>query len=48
MMTGVKMLHVPYRGETPALTDLVAGQVHVVFAQYDRLVGTRPRRAVAR
>ena len=32
MMTGVNMLHVPYRGETPALTDLVAGQVHVVFA----------------
>ena len=32
MMTGVNILHVPYRGETPALTDLVAGQVHVVFA----------------
>ena len=32
MMTGVSMLHVPYRGEAPALTDLVAGQVHVVFA----------------
>ena len=32
MMTGVNMLHVPYRCETPALTDLVAGQVHVVFA----------------
>ena len=32
MMTGVNMLNVPYRGETPALTDLVAGQVHVVFA----------------
>jgi tripartite-type tricarboxylate transporter receptor subunit TctC len=32
MLTGVNMLHVPYRGEAPALTDLVAGQVHVVFA----------------
>ena len=32
MMTGVNMLHVPYRGEAPALTDLIAGQVHVVFA----------------
>ena len=32
MMTGVNLLHVPYRGETPALTDLIAGQVHVVFA----------------
>ena len=32
MMTGVNMLHVPYRGEAPALTDLIAGQVQVVFA----------------
>src|SRR5499433_4230597 len=31
MMTGVNMLHVPYRGAPPALTDLVAGQVHVMF-----------------
>jgi len=30
-MTGVKMLHVPYRGSTPALTDLLAGQVQVMF-----------------
>jgi tripartite-type tricarboxylate transporter receptor subunit TctC len=28
MMTGVNMLHVPYRGAPPALTDLIAGQVH--------------------
>jgi len=25
------MLHVPYRGAPPALTDLIAGQVHVMF-----------------
>ncbi len=31
MMTGVDMLHVPYRGAPPALTDLIAGQVHVMF-----------------
>jgi tripartite-type tricarboxylate transporter receptor subunit TctC len=31
MMTGVNMLHVPYRGALPALTDLIAGQVHVMF-----------------
>ena len=31
MMTGVNMLHVPYRGEAPALTDLLGGQVHVCF-----------------
>ena len=32
MMTGVEMLHVPYRGEAPALTDLIGGQLHVQFA----------------
>jgi tripartite-type tricarboxylate transporter receptor subunit TctC len=31
-MTGVKMLHVPYRGLSPALTDLLSGQVQVVFS----------------
>jgi len=31
MMTGVNMVHVPYRGQTPALTDLLAGQVQVLF-----------------
>jgi tripartite-type tricarboxylate transporter receptor subunit TctC len=30
-MTGVQMTHVPYRGSAPALTDLLAGQVHVMF-----------------
>src|SRR5262249_13952970 len=28
-MTGVNMVHVPYRGTAPALTDLIAGQVQV-------------------
>jgi tripartite-type tricarboxylate transporter receptor subunit TctC len=31
MMTGVNLVHVPYRGAAPALTDLLAGQVQVYF-----------------
>jgi tripartite-type tricarboxylate transporter receptor subunit TctC len=32
MMTGVNFVHVPYRGLGPALTDLLGGQVQVMFA----------------
>ena len=31
MMTGVNMVHVPYRGAAPALTDLIGGHVQVMF-----------------
>ena len=31
MMTGVDLVHVPYRGAQPALTDLISGQVQVRF-----------------
>jgi tripartite-type tricarboxylate transporter receptor subunit TctC len=47
MMAGVNMVHVPYRGGAPALTDLFGGQVQVMFAtmpasiQYVRAGGLR-------
>ncbi len=31
MMTGLKMVQVAYRGDAPAITDLIGGQVHVYF-----------------
>jgi len=31
MMTGVDLVHVPYRGAAPAVADLVTGQMHVMF-----------------
>ena len=31
MMTGVDLVHVPYRGAQPALTDVISGQVQVMF-----------------
>ena len=39
IMAGVDMVHVPYRGGGPAVTDLIAGQVQVMFATTVESVG---------
>jgi tripartite-type tricarboxylate transporter receptor subunit TctC len=39
MMTGVSMVHVPYRGGGPALTDLLGGQVQVYFGGLPGSIG---------
>jgi tripartite-type tricarboxylate transporter receptor subunit TctC len=39
MMTGVKMVHVPYKGSGPALSDLLGGQVDVMFDNLTSSIG---------
>jgi len=38
-MTGCDMVHVPYKGAGPALTDLMGGQVHVLFDNLPSSIG---------
>jgi tripartite-type tricarboxylate transporter receptor subunit TctC len=39
MLTGTTMVHVPYHGAAPELTDLIAGQVQVVFEPIQSTLG---------
>jgi tripartite-type tricarboxylate transporter receptor subunit TctC len=39
MITGIEMLHVPYRGSAPMLIDLISGQVHVAFDNLPASIG---------
>jgi len=39
IMTGLTLVHVPYLGEAPALTDLLGGQVQMMFASVSGTIG---------
>jgi tripartite-type tricarboxylate transporter receptor subunit TctC len=39
MMTGIKLVHVPYHGAAPELTDLIAGQIQVSFDPIQGAIG---------
>ncbi len=38
-MTGVNMVHVPYKGSAPAIIDLISGQNHVIFDNMPGILG---------
>jgi tripartite-type tricarboxylate transporter receptor subunit TctC len=38
--TGTDLTHVPYRGAAPALADLIAGNIQVVFDSYSGIIGS--------
>jgi tripartite-type tricarboxylate transporter receptor subunit TctC len=40
LRTGTDMAHVPYRGAAPALADLIAGNIQVVFDSYSGVIGS--------
>ena len=47
-MTAVDMVHIPYRGMTPAYTDLLGGQVQVMFPGPASSIWVHQRRSAAR
>ena len=48
LMTGTQMVHIPYKSSAPSLTDLIAGQIQVLFNNGDRDGAVREDRTGAR
>ena len=48
MRAGIDLLHVPYKGSAPAVTDLVGGQVQLMFDNLPSVLERIPRRQPAR
>src|SRR5262252_1414159 len=39
IQAGIKMVHIAYRGEAPAINDLLGGQLHLIFANLSAVIG---------
>jgi tripartite-type tricarboxylate transporter receptor subunit TctC len=39
IQAGIKMVHVAYRGEAPAINDILGGQLHLIFANLSAVIG---------
>jgi tripartite-type tricarboxylate transporter receptor subunit TctC len=46
--TGISMVHVPYRGQGPALEDLIGGRIQAMFPIVPDVIASDPHQSSAR